>query len=383
MVVFSPLAGLLADKYESSLMFRRTKLAELLIMAFAAGGFLLNSGLWLVVALFAMATQSAFFSPARLAVMPKYFGTEELIRANAYFNAGLFVSILVGLLLGGLFIAAPGGGRVVAGVLLAASFVGWLAARLAPRTATADAPALKIDWRVPPETVRILTAAFSAPGVARPMLGLAFFYLVSTHITVLTPLYARDALGAGGTVANAMMGLFAVGAGAGALCAALASKRRSGFRLSGAGLGAGAAATSTVVLLTGAAAKGQAPTIAAFFETPAGLGLAASLLLSALCMSLFIVPLQAAIQRRAPEETRARIMAASNMLNALAAIAGAVAALLVTETPLTTTHAFLFVAILQALVALYMLRRRLTAPAGLYDEAVFRAEDAGFSGKTS
>lgn len=366
MLVFSPLAGQVADRNETAMMFRRTKFAELLIMAVSAIGFLVDNGLLLVFSLFAMATQSAFFSPARIGAMPKYFDADELIRANAYFNAALFVSILVGLMIGGALITTPGGGRIAAAVLFFAALAGWGASLLAP-PAEANAPGLAIDWNLPRQALRIAGFAFSAPGVARPLLGAAFFFFATTNITVLTPLYVRDALVAPGWVANAVMGLFAIGAGLGAWSASLWSKGRSGLGLAAAGVAASAVLTLIVVAATPAAAAGEFARLGDLFARPAGALLAAALTLSAAMMGLFLVPLQAAMQRRAPPERRARIMAASNMANAAAAMAGSFFALAVTQTALTPANAFAIIAALEALVALYMWRRWRRAPAGLHD----------------
>lgn len=135
MLMFSTISGQIAEKYETASLFRRTKLAEVVLMAIAAIGFYLNSGLLLIITLFAMGAQSAFFSPARLAAMPKYLRPNELVRGNGLCNAGLYVSILVGLFLGGLLIAMPNGGAKISVILLVASLAGWLAIRNAPHGA--------------------------------------------------------------------------------------------------------------------------------------------------------------------------------------------------------------------------------------------------------
>jgi hypothetical protein len=90
-------------------------------------------------------------------------------------------------------------------------------------------------------------------------------------------------------------------------------------------------------------------------------------------MGLYVVPLQAATQRRAPSRESARIMAASNMMNAAAAFAGSLSVLIVTQTALDPHTAFLLVAALQASVALYMWVRRRRVPQGLHDETLSAA----------
>lgn len=368
MLIFSPLAGQFADKYETAFMVRRTKFAEFLIMAFAAIGFFLNSGALLVCALFLMAAQSAFFSPVRTGAMPKYFGAGELIRANALFNAGLFVAILSGLSLGGLLIIVPGGGWKVALALLLASLLGWAASMAAPY-AKANDPSLHIDWNIPARAAILLKEAFAAPGVARPALGIAFFFFTSTHITVLTPFFARDALGAGGGVASLIMVVYAVGAWCGAVAAANIPKGRNGFGVSAFGILAATLATIMVVALApAAAAKGGA--VEATLSIPVWQALYLCLALSALFMNLYLVPLQAAVQRRAPPDHRSRVLAANNMLNAAAAIAGSLAALFVTQTALGALDALIAICALQTVAVVYIAVRHMRTPRGLYDETL-------------
>lgn len=371
MLVFSTISGQIAEKYETAMLFRRIKLVEVVLMAIAAVGFFLNSGWLLIATLFAMGAQSAFFSPVRLGAMPKYLKADELVRGNGLCNAGLYVSILVGLFLGGLLIAGPNGGAKVAGGLFAASFLGWLAVLKAPRAAP-GAPDLKLDWNPFVQALRIFRFAFRAPGVGRPLLGPAFFFYVSTLVTVLTPLYVKSSLNADEAVATTIMGVFAIGAGAGAMAAAALSKKRSGLGFSALGVAGASAMAVLIFILTDivAASAGEAAPIEILTGAPAGLALAASFSLSAAFMGLFIAPLQAAVQRRAPAAERARILAAGNMANAAAAILGSLSVLVVTRTDLDPRAAFLAVAALQAGVALFMIVRRARTPEGLYDEAL-------------
>ena len=372
MLTFSTIAGQFADKHETAFMFRRTKFVEMLVMISAAIGFLIGSGYLLVLSLFAMGAQSAFFSPARIGAMPKYFATHELIRANSFFSAALFVSILLGLLLGGMLIAKEGGPAIVSVFLVVASVCGWLAVRRAPDAAP-TAPDLKIDWNLFRQGAQIFKFAFGSPGVVRPMLGFGLFYYMSTLITVLITVYAPNDLGADEGVANIIMLLFTFGAGAGAICASVLAKGGSGFGAATYGVGAAGVMTLVIIALSGAAAKAGAGNIGELFSSPAGIALAVSFVLCSACMGLFIVPLQAAIQRRAPAEQRSRIMAASNMLNAGSAVLGSLSVAFVTLTGLTATNAFLIIAAIQFSIALYMIRRRQTVTPGLYDEALTAA----------
>lgn len=371
-LLFSAIGGQLAEKYETARMFRRTKLLEAAIVVFAAIGFALDSAPMLIAALFALGAQSALFSPVRIGAMPKYLRPDELVRGNGLCNAGLYVAILLGLFLGGLLIARDGGGLIVAAVMGFSSLAGYAAALRAPH-APAGAPDLKLDFNPFVQTMRMLGLAFAAPGVGRPLLGAALFYYATTLLTVLTPLFAKSVLNANESVATAIMGLFALGAGGGAVTAALLSKGTTGLGFSTLGMSLAACASVVVFVVTGALPQTEMPRGLDFLTSePAGRICAIAFVLAAAAMGLFVVPLQAAMQRRAPVETRARIMAAGNMANAAAAMAGSLSVLAVTRLDFTARDAFLCVAILQAAVAAYMLVRRERVRPGLYDEMLIQ-----------
>ncbi len=367
MLIFSSVAGQVAEKFETQRMLRATKLIEVILMAFAALGFLLNNGWFLIAVLFAMAAQSAFFSPVRQGAMRKYLAADELVRGNGLCNAGLYSSIVLGLFLGGLLIPGESGRHVVAGFLFAASLAGFLAVLAAPK-APPSAPDLKLDFNFARQGVSMIARVFRARGVARPVLGWSFFFYISTLMTVLVPLYIRNSLNADELTATLVMGSFGIGAGLGGAAASMLAKDRSALGFSTFGIAGAAALTLLAFMLTPFAASDAPQTAGAFLGKPAGVAILVAFVLDAMLMGLFVAPLQAAVQRRAPARECARILAAGNMMNAGFALLGSLSVLLVTRTGADPRLALFMAAALQGAVAFYMWRRRKTAPAGLYDE---------------
>ncbi len=368
-LLFSSVSGQLADKYETSMMFRRTKTAELVLMLTAGAAFAFGWGGLAIAMLFAMGAQSAFFSPVRVAAMPKYLAMDELVRGNGLCNAGLFTFILLGYLFGGVLIAAPGGGALVGATLVGASAAGLAAAWFAPHAA-ANAPDLKLSFNGFEQTALMFRHAFRARGVAPPLLGAATFYFLSTAITVVIPLYGRDALHASPLVWAALNGFFAIGAGAGAITAASLSKRRSGLGAASFAITAAGLVSIAVYFLTPlAAGTPEAPlTLQGLFASGGGLALVGALILTSALSGVYIAPLQAAMQRRAPRETRARIMAAAAFAYAAFAIPGSLSVLAVTRTGADPRLAFIAAGAVMLAIGAVMLHRRRTLADGLYDE---------------
>lgn len=370
MLLFSTIAGQVADKFETAFMFRLTKLIELLLMALAAIGFMTANAGILIIALFLMGAQSAFFSPVRTGAMPKYLYANELVRGNAFCSGGLFVAVMVGIVIGGVLIARPNGPVLVSIILVAAALAGWLAIRAAPRAA-ANAPDLKLDWNGFAQAARITRFAVESRGVAAPLLGVAWYWSVGTLVSVSVPFFVRDQLRGDETVVAFMMALFAIGAAVGATSASMLAKGRSALGFST----AGAAAAGLLTLFLYAIAASYVPpegeklqNAGEFLSGWRAYVIAATFILASIATSIFVVPLQAAVQRRAPAEKRSRILAANNMANAGGAMIGSWLVLLVTRTSLQASDIFLAVGVAQLALTAYMMHRRRKLAHGLYDE---------------
>lgn len=68
--LFSALAGQIADKYEKSMLVRRIKFAEILIMGVGAAGFFFDAVYFLLAVLFCMGLQSTFSARSSTRLFP-------------------------------------------------------------------------------------------------------------------------------------------------------------------------------------------------------------------------------------------------------------------------------------------------------------------------
>ncbi len=375
MVLFSPIAGQVADKYPPARMLVITKATELVLMFIAAIGFLLGNGLVLVIMLFLMGVQSAFFSPVRIAAMPKYLAADELVRGNAFFNGGLFVSNSLAYAVGGALIQMANGPVILSAILFAASIIGMGAVFFVP-TRPADVPDIEIDFNIFRQYGHMVRFVRAEPPVVRPLFGAAMFYFCAAAVTVTVPYFARDILHGDGQVATIIMICFMIGSLIGAGISASLSKGKSGLNFSALSLGLAILAiftTSGIAALMQAAAPAELYTVHQFLAKPMAWPVLVSFTFTAAFIGMYIVPLQAAIQRRVLTTHRARIMAAGNVMNAAAAFMGAMSVLTVTAGWLAPHILFVVLGLLQGLVLAYMLYRRRQVPEGLYDEMLTAA----------
>ena len=103
-VLFSAVSGQLADHFDKTRILQWVKVLEVLIMSIAFLGFYVHSPILLLFCIFLMGLHSTLFGPAKYAYLPERFNADELLGANALVEAGTFLAILLGNLLGGLLI---------------------------------------------------------------------------------------------------------------------------------------------------------------------------------------------------------------------------------------------------------------------------------------
>jgi MFS family permease len=329
--LFSATAGELADKYDKARIARLVKLLEILIMLLAGAGFAARSLPLLMTALFLLGCHSTLFGPVKYAILPQHLSQEELVGGNALVEAGTFVAILLGTLLGGLLAALEGAGTWIAAVGLAIAVAGYLASLAIPPAPPA-VPGLAISRNPLAETWRIMGLARRTPTVFLCIVGISWFWLYGALFLAQFPAYARNVLGGGETTVTLLLAVFTVGIGVGSL----ACERLSAGRIEPGLVPLGAIGLTLFGFDLAWASPGAAPAgapleLALVLADAATWRVLADLLLLGVCGGFFIVPLYALIQQRSAPDCRARIIAANNILNALFMVAGALGAAAVLE----------------------------------------------------
>ena len=209
--LFSAVAGQIADRFDRTQIMIRTKQAEIGLMLIASAGFIFDQPLLLLLALFLMGTQSAVFIPARNSALPTLLTSQELTPANALISGALNIAILAGAIGGTLLAARAMGPEIISALLVTVAVIGFLAMRPgAP--APPQAERAKINWNIVTATWRMLVDLKNAPRVLRPLLGVAWFWMMSAAVLTVLPLFARNALGADESVVAVFQVLFTIGA---------------------------------------------------------------------------------------------------------------------------------------------------------------------------
>lgn len=329
--LFSATAGQLADRFDKARMIRLSKLFEVAVALVAALALGLAQPSLLLAGIFLLGAQAALFGPLKYGILPDHLGNEQLLAANGLVEAGTFVAILAGTMMGSLTALAEHGILILQLSVVGAALAGW-AASLAIPPAEPKAPGLAISLDIIGETWRLLKDAAATPDLFGAMIGISWFWLVGATYLTQFPAFAKDALHAGPTVVTVFLVMFTLGISIGSLACQRLLKGRASLRFGALGALGMALFGMDFVL----AAQPLAPNAAALAEATALLHqswtwrLLADLLLTSIAAGLYVVPLYTVLQQRAEPGHRARIIAANNVLNALfmTAAAGVAAILL-------------------------------------------------------
>ena len=324
--LFSGASGTLADRMDKASIARWVKVAEIGIMALGAWGLSRQSVPMLLAALFCLGTHSTVFGPIKYALLPQHLRADELVAGNALIEAGTFLAILLGTILGGSLVLLGNGALIVGGCGITAALVGWLAARQippAPSSAGADAPRPRL-FR---DTIAVIRYATSRPALLLPILAVSWFWLFGATIVSGLPSFAKDVLFANEQVVTMMLASFAAGVGLGSMLAErLLHGEVSARHVPVSALFMAIFAVDLHLASSGRVSTGALATIPAFLAQSGSWRILADLVGLAVAGGLFTVPLYAILQHESEPAHRARVIAANNIINALAMSVAAVAA---------------------------------------------------------
>jgi MFS family permease len=177
--LFSATAGQLSDKYEKSMMIRRIKFMEIIIMVCAAAAFYMNSMIALMILLFFMGAQSTFFGPVKYSIIPQHLKPDELVGGNAMVGMGTFVSILLGTITGGVLVQLENGAVWIGLTICAIAFTGWSISLFIPK-AESLSPPITISINPFTQTWKTIGYARRIHSVFLSVLGISWFWFLGS-----------------------------------------------------------------------------------------------------------------------------------------------------------------------------------------------------------
>jgi len=356
--LFSATAGQLADKYEKSRLISIIKFVEILLMLTATIGFYLQNVSLLMLVLFGMGTHSTFFGPLKYAILPEHLQKNELIAGNGLVEAGTFIAILLGTIIGGILILHRYGEYIISAAVCMVAIGGWVSSWFIPKTHDYDS-ALQVRYNLIKETFRLIQYSRKRKDIFLAIIGISWFWLVGATFLAEFPVLVKDILHANENVVTFFLTLFSIGLALGSLiCNRLLKGNIHATYVPWGALGI----TLFTIDLYFAATRADfsiANTIpfitpSELLQTINGWRITFDLLLIAICGGIYTVPLYAILQYRSEEAHRARVIASNNIMNALFMVIAAIVTLLMLKYGFTVMEVFLSVAIVNIIVVFYL-----------------------------
>ncbi len=319
-ILFSGYAGFLSDRFSKRRIIVLAKIAEIVVMMLGLIAFLqfqLGGTLGLLLVLFLMGMQSAFFGPGKYGILPEMLPKKHLPRANGMILMTTFLAIIFGTAVAGFLgesfiddtaipeLRAVGlwrGSILCVGIAITGTLTSLVIRRL-----PAAKPNLKLhrDSLVVPADTRRLLAQDRALLMA--LFASCVFWLVSGIAIQAVNSLGVTQLREGRFRTSVMTAVIGLGIALGAVIAGRLSRGKIDFRIARFGLWG---LFLFLALLSVSRAGGVH--LLGFY------GSLVALTLLGMSAGFFAIPVQVFIQERPPKEQKGRMIAAMNFFNFIA-----------------------------------------------------------------
>lgn len=331
--LLSALAGQLADTRDKARIIRIVKFCEIIIMFVGGAGLVLAWMGWAVhlaaiplmmLALFAMGIHSTFFGPIKYAILPQHLESDEVLAGTGLVEAGTYIAILAGTILAGVIDVE----WAALGVVLVAAAGYWTGCKVPP--APPEHKETGIDWHIIRSSVTLVRGTMHIPRLYLAILSISFFWTIGAVLFIQFPPLAKNILHADKSVASLFLAVFSIGIAIGSVAVNRLLKGEVSARYSPASVLVMAlfvVAFYWVCRNWGSEPAGALYDIGGFLAHDRVIPLLLSLLGIAISGGMFVVPLYAFLTTTVPKDQTARTVAANNIVNSGAMVAGSLLAM--------------------------------------------------------
>jgi acyl-[acyl-carrier-protein]-phospholipid O-acyltransferase/long-chain-fatty-acid--[acyl-carrier-protein] ligase len=337
-VLFSVFAGHLTDRYSKRDVWVWGKGWEIAGAVVALRGLWVGN-LWVVLgSLILIATQSAFFGPAKYGILPEILERKMLSRANGTINMFTYVAVILGCAIGGPLydVYAPDKAQhpdavsnvwLPGMVILIVAIIGTAASFGIPRL-TAQDPSLKIRMQLFGPYFSTWREIAGTP-LVHVMWAWSFFYFIVGGVAMLILPDYKALLSISATQASLLMAILGIAIGVGDFVAG----RVSGHAVRPGLIPIGAIGTTVMYFVLGL--------------IPLNFALVAiCLTITGFLAGFYMVPLQTMTQTLSTEEQRGRVLGLWSCLSFVSIILGNVLFLVVKRTGMESHRVFLVCGVL-------------------------------------
>ena len=331
-VVLSALSGQLADMRDKAQIIRIVKFCEIIIMLVGAAGLLMA---WkgiavtalaiplMLLALTAMGVHSTFFGPIKYAILPQHLHKEEVLAGTGLVEAGTYIAILAGTILAGWIDA-----QWAALVVVVTAVLGYVTGRQVPPAPPQD-EAEPLDFHFIRASYNLVRNTMHDRRVFLAIMAISFFWTIGAVLFIQFPPLAKNVLHASKQVASLFLVMFSVGIAIGSVSINALLKGKVSARYAPVSvivMGIFVVLFHFVCVQWPSHSESGLLDTARFIAEPLAIPLLLSLLGIAVAGGMFVVPLYAFLTTFVDKSQTARTIAANNIVNSGAMVAGSVLA---------------------------------------------------------
>ncbi|HNJ46988.1 MAG TPA: MFS transporter [Novosphingobium sp.] len=331
-LVFSAIAGQLADMRDKARIIRIVKTAEIGIMLIGAAGLMMAAkgiavtGIaipLMLLAVFGMGLHSTFFGPIKYSILPQHLHPGEVLAGTGLVEAGTYIAILTGTILAGWLPVE----WAAAGVIVTA-LIGYATSRQVPDAPPHHEPE-PLDFHFIRASIDLVRNTSHDARVFLAVMAISFFWTIGAVLFVQFPPLAKNVLSASKEVASLFLVVFSVGVALGSLSVNALLKGTVSARYSPRSvlvMGLFVVAFYFVSKGWQSEPSGTLLDVSQFLARPRAIWLMLCLLGIATAGGMFVVPLYAFLTTFVDKSQTSRTIAANNIVNSLAMVAGTLVA---------------------------------------------------------
>jgi acyl-[acyl-carrier-protein]-phospholipid O-acyltransferase/long-chain-fatty-acid--[acyl-carrier-protein] ligase len=302
-LLFSSVAGVMADRFSKKKIIIFTKGLEVLVMLLGLLAFIFNSVEGAYIVLFLSALQSALFSPSKYGIVPELVPTSQVSKANGLLTSFTYLAIILGSCLASFLTQMTHKNFILCSYCcLIIALIGFVTSLRIENT-PASGSKKQFQWFFLQEIYEAIKLSRQHLSLFSSMIGAAYFLFIATFIQLNTIPYAIETLYLTDVEGGYLFFFPALGIGIGALLAG----KWSGplIELGLVPIGALGGALFVFLLSLGIPSL----SIVILF-----------LILFGISGGIYEVPLDAYIQVMSPIQSRGQLLATSNFLSFVASL---------------------------------------------------------------
>lgn len=364
MFLFSAWSGLIAETIEKKRLIIALKLLECLIILLGIIAFSYQQSWLMMIVLCLLGIQSAFFGPVKYGILPEQLKKEELMLGNGLIEAGTFLAILTGTILGADIVGRAFNNmehinfNLLYIVMIIAAGVGLLAAFFVPKKALNARQSLPV-FRPWAQTKALIAYTYQQKPLFNAILANSWFWLLGAVLLTQIPQFSKDVLGANPQITTYLLAIFSIGIGIGSIAASKLTAGRIETELSTLAAWLMLPFMIGIAFLSGKTSQHQTLLdFAQFFHQRNFWTVSCLFFGLAFFGGIYVVPLYAKLQHQSEEGNKSRIIAANNIINSFFIVLISLFSILILSIlGLSLRTLFLIITIAHFVVAIILFKR--------------------------